>query len=153
MSDADEHTRNQKSELSFVEDEPAQKGFETISYTKNEVIFEEGDAGLAAFLIVKGTVEIRKGMTTSNPQTLAKLQKNDIFGEMALFDDRPRMAEAIARTEVEVVAIKHDEFNRRLDAMDPVLKSMTIYLVQRVRAMSSEFMRRKDPSWGEWKKD
>lgn len=132
---------------------PPKTGFETVRHGENKVIFEEGDPGDAAYLIVRGQVEIRKGMKTSNPHTLAVLSSNDIFGEMALFDDSPRMAEAVSRTPVELVAIKRDEFNRRLDTIDPVMKTISVYLVNRVRHMADEFMKRKDPSWGQWKKD
>lgn len=132
---------------------PSKTGFETLGYEENKVIFEEGEPGDAAYLIVRGKVEIRKGTLSSNPQTLAVLSKNDIFGEMALFDDSPRMAEAIARSRVEVVAISREEFNRRLDTIDPVIKTISVFLVHRVRHMADEFMKRKDPHWGSWKKD
>ncbi|MBF0249621.1 MAG: cyclic nucleotide-binding domain-containing protein [Alphaproteobacteria bacterium] len=118
-----------------------------MKFEANTIIFHEGDRGEAAFLIVKGMVEIRKGMQTSNPQILATLERNEIFGEMALFDDRPRMAEALARTNVEVIAIDRAEFRARLAAMDPVMRNMTTFLVSRVRTMADEFMRRKNNSW------
>ena len=132
---------------------PSSNGFEVVRFEDNEVIFEEGEPGDAAYLITKGTVEIRKGMKTSNPQTLARLGVNDIFGEMALFDNAPRMGEAVARSNVELVAITHDEFHRRLDTIDPVIKTISVYLVSRVRNMAQEFQKRKDPDWGKWKKD
>ena len=128
-------------------------GFETLRYEENTVIFEEGEPGDAAYLIVRGQVEIRKGTRSSNPQTLAMLSKNDIFGEMALFDDSPRMAEAIAHTRVEVITIGREEFNRRLETVDPVIRTISVYLVGRVRHMANEFMKRKDPNWASWKKE
>lgn len=145
MSDMEKRINPSKSK-------PPKNGFETLRYTKNQVIFEEGMPGDAAYLITNGKVEIRKGMKTSNPQTLAHLSTNDIFGEMALFDNAPRMAEAIARTSVELVAINHDEFHRRLNSIDPVMKAISVYLVSRVRHMADEFQKRKDPDWGQWKK-
>lgn len=129
-----------------------QSGFETVHYDALKVIFEEGEPGDAAYLIIRGQVEIRKGMRSSNPQTLAILSKNDIFGEMALFDDSPRMAEAMAHTKVELIAIKRDEFHRRLETIDPVFKTISLYLVGRVRHMANEFMKRKDPIWTPGKK-
>lgn len=146
MSDTEKPIRPSKTE-------PSNIGFQVVSYENNEVIFEEGAPGDAAYLITKGSVEIRKGTKSSNPQTLAHLGVNDIFGEMALFDSAPRMAEAIARSPVELVAITHDEFHRRLSSVDPVIRSITTYLVSRVRNMADEFQRRKDPDWGHWKKD
>lgn len=146
MADIEKPTPQPKSESS-------NNGFKVVSYESNQVIFEEGAPGDAAYLITKGSVEIRKGTKSSNPQTLAHLGVNDIFGEMALFDNAPRMAEAIARSPVDLVAITHDEFHRRLSSIDPVIRSITTYLVSRVRNMADEFQRRKDPDWGKWKKD
>lgn len=128
-------------------------GFDSIKLEENKVIFEEGEPGDAAYLILHGQVEIRKGMKSSNPQTLAVLGKNDIFGEMALFDDSPRMAEAVTRTRVEMIAIGRKEFHKRMEHVDPVIRSISLYMVKRVRTMADEFMRRKDPNWGNWKKD
>ncbi|MFC1673439.1 cyclic nucleotide-binding domain-containing protein [Pseudomonadota bacterium] len=126
---------------------PDETGFETVHFADSQVIFQEGEVGDAAYLISLGKVEIRKGMKTSNPQTLAVLGHGDIFGEMALFDDSPRMAEAIARSNVELIAINREEFNRRLDASDPVMRTISLYLVNRVRDMANQFMRRKEPVW------
>lgn len=144
---AEDHLNPQKSS------KPPKTGFETLHFDENHVIFEEGEPGDAAYLISHGQVEIRKGMKSSNPQKLALLTKNDIFGEMALFDDSPRMAEAVARSKVELIAIKRDEFKQRLEHIDPVIRTISLYLVERVRYMANEFMKRKDPNWGHWKKD
>lgn len=123
---------------------PDNAGFETVHFEKNQVIFKEGDPGDAVYLIVHGMVDIRKGVMSEAPKTLATLTRGDIFGEMALFDDSPRMAEAFAHSAVEVIAIDREEFNRRLNSMDPVIKSITVYLVSRVRHMADEFMSRKE---------
>lgn len=147
MVDADDPLFAQDPLAPKKSSKPPKTGFETVRYAAHQVIFEEGELGDAAYLIMRGQVEIRKGMKTSNPQTLATLSKNAIFGEMALFDDSPRMAEAMARTNVELIAINRDEFNRRLDTIDPVMKAISMYLVGRVRHMATEFMKRKDPRW------
>lgn len=123
---------------------PDNTGFETVHFEKNQVIFKEGDPGDAVYLIVHGMVDIRKGVMSEAPKILATLTRGDVFGEMALFDDSPRMAEAFAHSSVEVIAIDREEFNRRLNSMDPVIKSITVYLVSRVRHMADEFMNRKE---------
>ena len=127
--------------------------FERITFPAHSVVFEEGDGGTAAYLITAGIVEIRKGAMTNEPISLATLHKGDIFGEMAIFDDRPRMAQALAVTDVEAVAISRDEFLARIHDMDPVIKNIVLYMVQRVRIMADEFMVRKtEVDWAKWKK-
>ena len=62
-------------------------------YLDNEIIFRQGDAGDALFVIQAGKVQIVKN-TPRGESTLATLHKDDIFGEMALFDRLPRSARA-----------------------------------------------------------
>lgn len=128
-------------------------GFERVCYSNGETIFQEKDCGDAAYLIVGGHVEVRKGLHSSNPQTLAKLGRGDVFGELAMFDDSPRMAEAIARSPVEVIRISRGEFLKRLNGIDPVMKAIVLYMVKRVRTMSDDKVRKDDPDWGNWSKD
>ena len=123
-------------------------------FDKNKTIFDEGDEGDAAYLIVRGKVEIRKGVRTSQPQILATLSKGDVFGEMALFDNAARMAQAVALTKVETIRISRDEFHKRLDSVDPVMRTIVLYLVHRVRGMADQFMRKKSGvNWHEWRTD
>lgn len=130
-----------------------QSGFERKTFGEHGIIFEEGDDGDAAYLITKGRVEIRKGTRTGSPVSLAILSRGDIFGELALFDDRPRMAQALAVSDVEVVTIARDEFLGRIHDMDPVIKNMILYMIQRMRSMADEFMTKKtEAGWSNWKK-
>lgn len=128
-------------------------GFNRVSFESNKIIFEEGDVGDSAYLILKGQVEIRRGTRTSNPRVLATLGKGDVFGEMALFDDRPRMGQAIALQDTLAIRISHKEFHDRLDGVDPVMQSIIVYMVKRVRNMADEFLHMKSaPNWSQWKK-
>lgn len=128
-------------------------GFERVHYKENEIIFRENDNGDAAYLIVRGQVEVRKGVHSDSPQTLGNLGRGDVFGELAMFDDSPRMAEAIARSGVEAIRISRGEFLKRLNGTDPVMKAIVLYMVKRVRAMSDDKVRHETPGWGNWSKD
>jgi len=114
-----------------------------IQFAAHTSIFEEGEKGDAAYIVLSGKVEIRKGIHSSNPQQLAILEKGEMLGEMALCDDRPRMASAIALTEVTLIGMSKEEFRARLSTMDPRMKGMVLSMVARVRKMADEFMRLK----------
>ncbi|MBT5375144.1 MAG: cyclic nucleotide-binding domain-containing protein, partial [Rhodospirillaceae bacterium] len=102
--------------------------FQRLTIDSHKMIFDEGDEGDAAYLISQGVVEIRQGTKGQNPQRLATLKKGDIFGEMALFDNRPRMAAAVTMEATELVAISRQEFNARMETVDPVLTKVVLYL-------------------------
>jgi CRP-like cAMP-binding protein len=70
---------------------------------------------------------------------LAELSTNEIFGEMALIDDAPRSATAVAKTDVELVPISEKQF-LFLVSQTPffALKVMRV-LARRLRATSKSF--------------
>jgi CRP-like cAMP-binding protein len=71
------------------------KTFERLDIESRKRIFSEGELGDYAHLIVSGHVETRESMGKGEPQVVAVLGPGDVVGEMAQFDARPRMAEAV----------------------------------------------------------
>jgi len=68
-------------------------------------VFEEGDAGDALYVILEGKVELRIA-----GGALETLGAGDIFGEMALIDQSPRVATAVAKTLCKLVPVSGSRF-------------------------------------------
>lgn len=64
------------------------------SHRLGEVVFREGEAGSALYLILDGKVRISREVSGMGEEALAVLGPGDAFGEMALIDDFPRSADA-----------------------------------------------------------
>ncbi|CAA7611861.1 CheY-like receiver [Candidatus Terasakiella magnetica] len=64
-------------------------------FTPGQVIFHEGEHGLEAYVVESGKVGIFKTVD-SQRVILGRIGINGVFGEMALIDDEPRMASAMA---------------------------------------------------------
>lgn len=94
-------------------------------------IFKEGDSGDRAYLIQEGQVEISK-----HGLTLATLGKGELFGEMALVDDQPRMASAAAVSDVSVVVINRDTFREKLSKADPFIRGLINIFVRNIRNLT-----------------
>jgi len=124
-----------------------QAPLERVTIEPNTLLFDEGQTGDAAYLITRGDVEIRAGVRGDAPRTVAKRGKGAIIGEMALFDNRPRMAAAIALTRVEAIKISRKEFMARLETIDPIMKSIVKMLVSRVRELSDQVAELKRTDW------
>jgi CRP-like cAMP-binding protein len=62
-------------------------------YHAGEYVFREGDPGLGMYIVEKGEISI---VRESRSTEIARLGSGDFFGEMALFNDRPRNASAVA---------------------------------------------------------
>jgi len=75
-------------------------------FQKGEIIFSEYEPGDAFYLIQSGRVQIVKVMGDIE-KTIDVLQPSEVFGEMAILEDSPRSATAIAIDQVKVL-----EFNR-----------------------------------------
>ncbi|MBI4349677.1 MAG: cyclic nucleotide-binding domain-containing protein [Elusimicrobia bacterium] len=68
----------------------------TRTYQEGEVLFIEGDIGRALFILESGRVELSKLDPQGRPQRLIVLGPGDFFGEMALLEQLPRSASAVA---------------------------------------------------------
>jgi CRP-like cAMP-binding protein len=75
------------------------------TYTAGQTIFSEGESGNIMYGVVEGEVEI-----TLRGMNLDTISPGGIFGELALVDDSPRSATAVAKTSCEVVRINEDRF-------------------------------------------
>jgi CRP-like cAMP-binding protein len=82
---------------------------------KNELIFREGDIGDAFFLIVTGSVRISTFVPGVGEEALTILREGEYFGEMALIDDAPRSASAIANDDTMLLYIGKDDFRKLLE--------------------------------------
>ncbi len=107
-------------------------------FREGEVIFEEGGPGDYACMVMQGEIGIYKNLRSEAPLHLAILYKGDIFVEMALFDASVPTASAKSDTESICLAVSKQEFDRRLDNTDPIIKSMMQCMMGRVRSISDE---------------
>jgi len=76
------------------------------SYEAGEIVFTSGSVALEMYVVKKGEVDI-----IYNNQVIESLNPGEIFGEMALIDDKPRSATAVAKTECQVVPIDKEKFS------------------------------------------
>ena len=85
-----------------------------LTFADGDVIFHEGGASDAAYLVVSGTVEIVTGFGSPDAKTISALGKGEYFGEMGAIDNCPRSATAVAKGNVDCVSVGPDEFMETL---------------------------------------
>ena len=100
---------------------------------KGEMLFEEGDQGETAYVIDDGEIEILK-ISGDRQVLLNVLGTGDVFGEMALLDNSPRMAGARATVPTSLLAIKKTTFDNLLDTSPSAARSMFDTVVARLRS-------------------
>jgi CRP-like cAMP-binding protein len=79
-------------------------------FSINEIIFEEGQIGNSMMLITSGDVRITHQSPDGTEEALMILKTGEVFGEMALLDEMPRSASAIAHTDVVLFEINRLDF-------------------------------------------
>jgi CRP-like cAMP-binding protein len=74
-------------------------------FVAGDVIFAEGDAGDSMYAVIEGEIEIRK-----RDKIVDTVSAGGVFGEMALIDQEPRSATAVAKNDCRVVAVGQRRF-------------------------------------------
>ena len=81
-------------------------------YPAGAFLFREGEAGQEMFVIEKGKVRISKTVPGIGEEALAILETGQYFGEMAVIEDSPRSADAIAHISCTVWVIERSKLDQ-----------------------------------------
>jgi CRP-like cAMP-binding protein len=76
-----------------------------IGYQTGDTILREGQVGVLMYVVLKGKVAIRAG-----GKVIENVGPGGIFGEMALVDRTPRLASAMAESNVKLLAVNRAAF-------------------------------------------
>lgn len=83
-------------------------------YDKGSYVFKEGAHGGYMFFIANGEVEVIKQFDTAK-HTIATLSAGRSVGEMSLIDGSPRSATVRAKTALQLIVLKREDFNKLND--------------------------------------
>lgn len=122
--------------------DPERRAAQTKDYNDKHFIFREHETGQEAFIVKSGRVEIFKTITEDSVTreiSLGILQPGTMFGEMALIDNKPRMASARAyKGAVTVLVVSQKQFSAMLDPVNPFVRKLLEILANHVRANNPE---------------
>ena len=82
-------------------------------YDAGTVMVREGGRTQTLFVIIEGTAKVIR-----NERTIARRSAGDVFGEISMFDLRPRAATVTAETPMVCLTLEHDDV-RTLVMEDP----------------------------------
>lgn len=103
-------------------------------YPTGTMIFSEHQKGRDMFIIQDGSVRISK-VVDNEEVTLALLKKGDMFGEMALLEDRPRSASAIAHNGCKLMVVNKENFDQMVSTQPQMIAKLTTMLADRLWSM------------------
>jgi CRP-like cAMP-binding protein len=111
--------------------QPPKPGEMTRSFSKDHIVFCEGEPGDELFIIQKGSVKIIK-ITDNNEILLAVLKQGDIFGEMALLESKPRAAGAVAYEDCQLMVVNRENFQQMIQTQPQLIARLTTLLSERI---------------------
>jgi len=103
------------------------------SYPKNSVILFEDDPGDALYMVVAGQVKVVLIGEDGREVILSVLREGDFFGEMALLDDQPRSAHVIAMQDSNLLVLRREDFQRKLQETPTIAFGLLAELSKRLR--------------------
>jgi len=101
-------------------------------YDAKKPIMQEGQAGLFMYVVLKGSVVI---FLAGSP--VERVGQGGVFGELALIDQQPRAASAIAETDCSLLALSRKALLELIKTKPAFAKSLLAAVAERGRFMVS----------------
>ena len=102
-------------------------------YPKDSVVFFENEEGDFFFMILDGRIKVTILGDDGREVILSLLGAGDFFGEMALLDNEPRSATAIAVEDSELLSLHRTDFQSVLSDKTSIASSLMRILSGRLR--------------------
>jgi CRP/FNR family transcriptional regulator, cyclic AMP receptor protein len=111
------------------------------TYTGQEVIFREGDDSDTCYIVRSGHARAIRQHSDGRTITLARFGPDDIFGELAMFDNERRSATVEALDDLQTVAIPGSAMRGLLERHPEIAVKLVIALGRRLRAANERLSR------------
>src|ERR1700716_2536694 len=103
-------------------------------FNANQMIFSQGDAADALYLIVDGRVKVTATDASGRERVLTFSGAGDVLGEMGLVTREPRSATVVATTKVSLLQLTQDDFDAVTANDVAVLRGLLQVITQRREA-------------------
>ncbi|MBV2363445.1 Crp/Fnr family transcriptional regulator [Streptomonospora sp. S1-112] len=104
---------------------------------RGQTLFSEGDEGDRLYVILSGKMKLTRAAVDGRENLLSVLGPGEMFGELSLFDPRPRTASAVAVTDAVLAGLGHDDLR-------PFLAQQPQVSLQLLKALASRLRRTND---------
>jgi CRP-like cAMP-binding protein len=99
------------------------------TYIQDEIVFDEGEKGQAIYFILQGKVLVcRQGRPLDG--VIAEISAGECFGELALLDDVPRMAQVRAAESCTLAVLFRNDFLNLLQTHSVVSSKLSLQLAR-----------------------
>jgi CRP/FNR family transcriptional regulator, cyclic AMP receptor protein len=110
-----------------------QDGAVEVKLTRGERLFDEGDAGDRLYVVLDGKIKLTHAATDGRENLVSVVGPGEMFGELSLFDPRPRTMSASAITDTRLAGVAHDYLRTWLSGRPDVAMNLLAALARRLR--------------------
>ena len=103
------------------------------SFATGEFVFWEGDAPDSFYIVIEGRVKVLKHSSLGKEFIIAFFGPGEMFGEVAVFQDRPYPASAQAAADTKVLRIRREDFLSFVSQRPQVVLRIVSVLGERLR--------------------
>ncbi len=111
-----------------------------ITFSKDQVIFRQGEQSKVMYGILSGKVGIYKEYQTENEKEISVLEAGQTFGEMGMIEYYPRSATAVALEDTVVQEISEDEVTEYFRDKPEMLLNLMKQLSHRIRETTQKYV-------------
>jgi CRP/FNR family transcriptional regulator len=108
-------------------------GVTEVALAWGERLFDEGDAGDRLYVVLDGKVKLTRTSADGRENLISLIGPGEMFGELSLFDPRPRTMSASAVTDIRLAALAHDDLRSWLNGRPDVAMHLLAALARRLR--------------------
>ena len=110
------------------------------NFLPGDLIFKEGQAGDGLYIVREGCVEISGVLNQANQRVLSRAMAGDMFGEMAVLEDKPRSASATASGPVSTFFIHREEMQKLIHQFPALAVAILKEVSHRLREFNRQYL-------------
>jgi CRP/FNR family cyclic AMP-dependent transcriptional regulator len=114
------------------------------SFKSGDIVFSQGDEGSSMYIVQSGSVQIYLPSSGKDapPVVLKDLRTGEYFGELAIFDDKPRSASVRALTDTVLLELTRDELGEHLGRSKTAAMTILSEMAERLRETNAMLSQR-----------
>ena len=113
-------------------------GLTVTDISRGERLFSEDEPGDKLYVILSGKIKLSRAAPDGRENLLSVHGPGEMFGELSLFDPRPRTSSATAVTDAKLAGLAHDYMRGWLVTRPEVAMALLRALAQRLRRVNDD---------------
>ena len=117
-----------------------QKAAQERKFSANEEIFKEGDTGDGVYVVKEGLVQISGLVGPGVRHVFSRIEPGEVFGEMAVLENKPRSASAVATEATTVYFVARDEMLKLVEGSPSLAMGLLREISNRLREFNQQYI-------------